>query len=377
MLKAEEEQMAKTCLKCGATQAFVGEPPSDAACFRCGAIYTKVEAHHAKLTRQGHDAETLDRAADSLADAIESAAAAIEPVPRSFVAGELEELPNILWADEVVEMLIVGIYEKRHCLIVASDKRVIVLHKGIVAGTTVQDFLYEKLTTVSHKSGALTGTLLFGVSGHSTEITGVQQSLVQRFADHVRARMSGIASRLVPSGQLRTGETGREQHVVKPVQDTRVSNPRALLAPMEARTRVSAKSSDRESLFDDPREPRREEFIGDVETTKRTQQMSGFVGLAILALVGFGVVKGCNALFASKEGVAVSTEPVGNSEQDRCWRRGESFAVVYLANVNAAAEVGLLASRVMDEGCAREGAGSCEQACRGGFQFQVRRATGK
>jgi Bacterial PH domain/Short C-terminal domain len=103
---------------------------------------------------------------------------------------EIKELPSILWEDESVEMLIQGIYGNNLGILVATNKRLIFVDKKII-GVKVEDFPYEKLTSIQYETGVLTGKLSIFASGNRANITNVSpKNLVRDFSEYVRSQIS-------------------------------------------------------------------------------------------------------------------------------------------------------------------------------------------
>lgn len=110
------------------------------------------------------------------------------------------------------------------------------------------------------------------------------------------------------------------------------------------------------------------------------QQLLWTYGVAFPILIGLGLAVLQRIEPASEPSPTAQsnaqTESVLEAEADHCFGVGERLAVVYIANINAAAEVGLMASRVMDEGCAREIGQACVSRCQAGFRSRARRFVG-
>lgn len=110
------------------------------------------------------------------------------------------------------------------------------------------------------------------------------------------------------------------------------------------------------------------------------QQLLWTYGVAFPILIGLGLAvlqrlePASESLPAAQSNAQV--ESVLEAEADRCFGAGERLAVVYIANITAAAEVGLMASRVMEEGCAREIGQACISRCESGFRSRARRSVG-
>ena len=72
----------------------------------------------------------------------------------SFInRSEIKELPKILWEDEVIVDIVSGTYNQKNGILVATNKRLIFLEKGIFWGSTVEDFGYNKITSFVYHTG--------------------------------------------------------------------------------------------------------------------------------------------------------------------------------------------------------------------------------
>lgn len=118
---------------------------------------------------------------------------------------EMDELPNILWEDEVLEKLVQGKYNNNGGILVATNKRLIFIDKALLGSRLrVEDFPYDKLTSIQYDTGSFfsdastlepdrRATITIFASGNKAEIKHVHKEQVQGFCDYVRARTSGIA----------------------------------------------------------------------------------------------------------------------------------------------------------------------------------------
>jgi hypothetical protein len=100
---------------------------------------------------------------------------------------EIKELPAILWEDESVERLVQGTYENGIGVLVATNKRLIFVDKGMVR-LRVEDFPYDKVTSIQYETGWVMGTITIFASGNRADIKNVAKELCKTFADYVRAR---------------------------------------------------------------------------------------------------------------------------------------------------------------------------------------------
>lgn len=103
---------------------------------------------------------------------------------------EIKELPNILWDDEEVENLLIGTYNAGNGVLVATNRRLVFVDKGFLYGLKVEDFPYEKISSIQYETGLLLGKLTIFTSGNKAIIDNTQKKEVRAFGDWVRARIS-------------------------------------------------------------------------------------------------------------------------------------------------------------------------------------------
>lgn len=105
---------------------------------------------------------------------------------------EIKELPSILWENEAVEKLVQGAYENNLGILVATNKRLVFVDKGLLYGLKVEDFPYDKITSIQYKTGLILGDITIFASGNKAEIKNVDKGLVRNFAEYVRARITKV-----------------------------------------------------------------------------------------------------------------------------------------------------------------------------------------
>lgn len=103
---------------------------------------------------------------------------------------EIKELPSILWEDELIEKLVQGIYENKVGILVATNKRLIFIDKGLIYGLRVEDFSYDKISSIQCETGLFFGKIIIFSSGNKAEIRQVGKNLARGFSDFVRARIT-------------------------------------------------------------------------------------------------------------------------------------------------------------------------------------------
>jgi len=103
---------------------------------------------------------------------------------------EIKALPDILWEDEKLEKLVQGFYEKGNGILVATNKRLIFVDKGMIYGIRVEDFPYDKISSIQYETGILGAKITIFASGNKAEIKHVKNAVAKNFGDYVRARIS-------------------------------------------------------------------------------------------------------------------------------------------------------------------------------------------
>lgn len=114
---------------------------------------------------------------------------------------EIKELPSILWEDELPETLVQGNYNNSIGVLFATNKRLLFVDKGMLGGLKVEDFPYDKITSIQYETGILMGRLTIFASGNRAEITQCDKKLVRAFGEFVRARTSGSLESKAPTKQ--------------------------------------------------------------------------------------------------------------------------------------------------------------------------------
>ncbi len=114
---------------------------------------------------------------------------------------EIKELPNILWDDEKVENLIQGTYNNGNGILVATNKRLVFIDKGLIFGLKVEDFPYDKISSIQYETGLIFGKLTIFTTGNKAIIDNVIKSNVRTFGDWVRARISKSVENAIKSNQ--------------------------------------------------------------------------------------------------------------------------------------------------------------------------------
>ncbi|MFW2072626.1 PH domain-containing protein [Acinetobacter gerneri] len=123
---------------------------------------------------------------------IKSQLSHISGVESLFGRKEIKELPSILWDDEIVEGMITGTYHNGIAALFATNKRLIFVDKGLIFGLKVEDFPYDKVTSVQYETGILMGKITIFTSGNKAVLKDADKALTKVFAESVRAKINNI-----------------------------------------------------------------------------------------------------------------------------------------------------------------------------------------
>lgn len=104
---------------------------------------------------------------------------------------EIRRLPGVLWEGETVQALAIGQYGGGQGLVAMTDKRLLFFKHGILK-QVVEDFPYNKVSSVQWSAGPLMGTLTVFTSGNKAEIKSMQKDSGKALADKLRARLAGM-----------------------------------------------------------------------------------------------------------------------------------------------------------------------------------------
>lgn len=130
---------------------------------------------------------------------------------------ELRKLQDHVWPGENVERMATGSYGGGLGLLVMTDKRLIFLKEGMIS-STLEDFPFDKITSIQWSTGMLMGKIQIFLSGNKGEITNVDKTDGKAIAEAVRARISNL---------------GAHQPVATPLSAPPVATPTATHSPLE------------------------------------------------------------------------------------------------------------------------------------------------
>ena len=117
---------------------------------------------------------------------------ALEPFGKWGTKKELKLLPDLLSPGETMRGACSGLWDGNTWLIVATDRRLLFLDKGLIFGLKQVEIPLRSISAVSHKIGLVMGKVEIATGGGSKAIDMIEKADVSRFA---AALSDAIASR--------------------------------------------------------------------------------------------------------------------------------------------------------------------------------------
>ena len=111
---------------------------------------------------------------------------------------EINELPNILAHNEPVLNIVQGYYSGGNGILVATDRRLVFIDKGMIYGLKVEDFPYDKLSSIQYETGMLLAKITIFTSGNQALIDNVDKKQARAFSEAVRERLSAPKATVAP-----------------------------------------------------------------------------------------------------------------------------------------------------------------------------------
>lgn len=128
------------------------------------------------------------------------------------VRKELKKLPSLLLDNEDVMHLDSGMYGGGNGLVVVTDRRVMFVLEGVVK-SRLEDFPYERISSVQTQKGLIQGQMTIFASGNKAEISRMTKGLITEIGDYIRHRIAqatqGGAAAAVPAPTVRADPIDR------------------------------------------------------------------------------------------------------------------------------------------------------------------------
>lgn len=102
----------------------------------------------------------------------------------------IKELPKILWESEQVKKIAQGTYTNSIGILVATNERLLFIDKGLLGGLKVENFPYNKISSIQHKTGLLLGEITIFTSGNTAVINNVEKNNCRDFCDYVGLQLA-------------------------------------------------------------------------------------------------------------------------------------------------------------------------------------------
>ncbi len=103
---------------------------------------------------------------------------------------EIAELPNIIAEGETIFGLVQGIYNNGQGILVATDRRLLFVDKGLIYGIKVEDFGLDKVSSIQYETGMIMADIKIMASGNVAKITHVDKGPAREFCEQVRKQLS-------------------------------------------------------------------------------------------------------------------------------------------------------------------------------------------
>src|SRR5918992_1864209 len=121
------------------------------------------------------------------------------PNIRMFMRKELKKLPDLLWESEEVIDLAQGRYNGKQGAVVVTDRRVLMVEEGVFR-SRLEDFPYERVSSIQTDKGMMFGKLTIFASGNKAEIDQiVPKAAANAIGDYVRNRIGPGAAQVAPA----------------------------------------------------------------------------------------------------------------------------------------------------------------------------------
>ncbi len=99
---------------------------------------------------------------------------------------EVKELPSLLHDSEEIVDLVQGFLGSGNGVLVATRRRLLFVDKGLIYGLRVEDFPYDKMSSIEYSTGIIFGEITIHASGNKALIKNVEKVRAKAFASHVR-----------------------------------------------------------------------------------------------------------------------------------------------------------------------------------------------
>lgn len=220
------------CILCNIKLGFLNKPTfnqgklidGNEVCFKCfdklsknkGLGYIKKMSTQEVLNANNNlnlEKQEIETKADKIANQIENLK--LDGISKFFGRKEINELPKILLDDEELYDIVQGAYSGKMGILIATNYRLIFIDKGFMFGLKVEDFPYDKISSIQYETGLIQGKIIIMASGNRAVIDNVVKNLVQRFCDNVRKFMLTSKKNESPNQVIMTNQIDIADQILK------------------------------------------------------------------------------------------------------------------------------------------------------------------
>ena len=197
------------CILCSSELKFMNTPTfgsgklSDGGvvCFSCfkkinninPKVASKLKNHSLKDVKELLQEKILDETQkNSRLDEIKQQIQSIKLSNSSTYFGrrEINELPNILAPNEIIDNLAQGTYNNGQGILVSTNRRLLFVDKGMFFGLKVEDFPLDKISSIQYETGLIFGGIKIHTTGNIAMIDNIEKASARSFAEFVRDKLS-------------------------------------------------------------------------------------------------------------------------------------------------------------------------------------------
>lgn len=102
-----------------------------------------------------------------------------------YTRKEIAELPSLLEGEESIKAMTSGLTDGNTWLIVCTDKRVLMMDKGLIYGLKLIDIPLDRINSISHSKGLIMGKVAITDGATTRTIDNIPNATVAFFADTV------------------------------------------------------------------------------------------------------------------------------------------------------------------------------------------------
>ena len=118
-----------------------------------------------------------------------------------FTRKEIVEFPGILQKNEHIKAMTSGLTDGNTWLISCTNKRVLMMDKGMLYGLKVIDIPLDRINSITYSQGLVLGKISITDGATTRQIDNVSKETVQFFADTVNSEIEAFKSRQVTQSQ--------------------------------------------------------------------------------------------------------------------------------------------------------------------------------